>query len=153
MYQINIKLNKLNIYSYIAGVRELISVIISNIIDKFNNVKLFITLYCWTHNASQMVAVTRVATAQQKKKKKIFGRFVIIIAIWCSRISSHLIFSFSYLQSWKKTLLIVSHDQSFLDDVCTDIIHLDNQKLYYYRGNYREFRFKCWHKLKPLKEV
>ncbi len=35
----------------------------------------------------------------------------------------------------------MSHDQSFLDDVCTDIIHLDNQKLYYYRGNYREFRF------------
>ena len=30
----------------------------------------------------------------------------------------------SYLQSWKKTLLIVSHDQSFLDDVCTDVIHL-----------------------------
>ncbi|CAB1320724.1 unnamed protein product [Coregonus sp. 'balchen'] len=45
----------------------------------------------------------------------------------------------NYLQGWKKTLLIVSHDQSFLDDVCTDIVHLDNQKLYYYRGNYREF--------------
>ena len=45
----------------------------------------------------------------------------------------------SYLQGWKKTLLIVSHDQSFLDDVCTDIVHLDNQKLYYYRGNYCEF--------------
>uniref|UniRef100_A0A671LSG9 ATP-binding cassette sub-family F member 1-like n=1 Tax=Sinocyclocheilus anshuiensis TaxID=1608454 RepID=A0A671LSG9_9TELE len=49
----------------------------------------------------------------------------------------------NYLQSWKKTLLIVSHDQSFLDDVCTDIIHLDNQKLYYYRGNYREFLYIC----------
>lgn len=45
----------------------------------------------------------------------------------------------SYLQGWKKTLLIVSHDQSFLDDVCTDIIHLDNQKLYYYRGNYCKY--------------
>jgi hypothetical protein len=43
---------------------------------------------------------------------------------------------FSYLQGWKKTLLIVSHDQSFLDNVCTDMIHLDNQKLYYYKGNY-----------------
>ena len=30
----------------------------------------------------------------------------------------------NYLQNWKKTLLIVSHDQSFLDNVCTDIIHL-----------------------------
>jgi len=30
----------------------------------------------------------------------------------------------SYLQSWKKTLLVVSHDQNFLNDVCTDVIHL-----------------------------
>lgn len=46
----------------------------------------------------------------------------------------------SYLQTWKKTLLVVSHDQGFLDDVCTDIIHLDAQRLFYYRGNYSE----CW---------
>lgn len=44
----------------------------------------------------------------------------------------------SYLQTWKKTLLVVSHDQGFLDDVCTDIIHLDAQRLFYYRGNYSE---------------
>lgn len=46
----------------------------------------------------------------------------------------------NYLQNWKKTLLIVSHDQSFLDNVCTDIIHLDQQKLKYYRGNYATFK-------------
>ncbi|XP_078272451.1 ATP-binding cassette sub-family F member 1 [Rhinoraja longicauda] len=46
----------------------------------------------------------------------------------------------NYLQTWKKTLLIVSHDQGFLDDVCTDIIHLDMQKLFYYRGNYNTFK-------------
>ena len=34
------------------------------------------------------------------------------------------LFCSSYLQSWKKTLLVVSHDQNFLNDVCTDIIHL-----------------------------
>jgi len=45
----------------------------------------------------------------------------------------------SYLQAWKKTLLIVSHDQSFLDNICTDIIHLDQKKLFYYRGNYCEY--------------
>ena len=33
-------------------------------------------------------------------------------------------FSSSYLQSWKKTLLVVSHNQNFLNDVCTDVIHL-----------------------------
>lgn len=47
---------------------------------------------------------------------------------------------FSYLQCWKKTLLIVSHDQSFLDNVCNEIIHLDNKKLYYYKGNYSMFK-------------
>lgn len=46
----------------------------------------------------------------------------------------------SYLQSWKKTLLVVSHDQGFLDDVCTDIVHLDAQRLFYYRGNYSAWR-------------
>merc|ERR1712142_643050 len=46
----------------------------------------------------------------------------------------------NYLQSYKKTLLIVSHDQSFLDNVCTDIIHLDQCKLWYYKGNYSMFK-------------
>lgn len=46
----------------------------------------------------------------------------------------------NYLQGWKKTLLVVSHDQSFLDNVCTDVIHLDQQKLFYYKGNYSMFK-------------
>ena len=46
----------------------------------------------------------------------------------------------NYLQSWKKTLLVVSHDQSFLDNICTDVIHLDAKKLFYYRGNYSLFK-------------
>lgn len=28
----------------------------------------------------------------------------------------------------------------FLNNVCTDIIHLDMQKLHYYRGNYNDFK-------------
>uniref|UniRef100_A0A8C7FRV6 ATP-binding cassette sub-family F member 1 n=1 Tax=Oncorhynchus kisutch TaxID=8019 RepID=A0A8C7FRV6_ONCKI len=60
----------------------------------------------------------------------------------------------NYLQGWKKTLLIVSHDQSFLDDVCTDIVHLDNQKLYYYRGNYLTFKKMYYDKQeKKLKDL
>ncbi|XP_072176841.1 ATP-binding cassette sub-family F member 1-like [Diadema setosum] len=59
----------------------------------------------------------------------------------------------NYLQSWKKTLLIVSHDQQFLDDVCTDIIHLDMQKLFYYKGNYNTFKKMLGQKRKEqLKE-
>ncbi|XP_019334323.1 ATP-binding cassette sub-family F member 1 isoform X2 [Alligator mississippiensis] len=56
----------------------------------------------------------------------------------------------NYLQTWKKTLLIVSHDQGFLDDVCTDIIHLDTQKLFYYRGNYMTFKKMYQQKQKEL---
>uniref|UniRef100_A0A8C3UCW4 ATP binding cassette subfamily F member 1 n=1 Tax=Catharus ustulatus TaxID=91951 RepID=A0A8C3UCW4_CATUS len=55
-----------------------------------------------------------------------------------------------YLQSWKKTLLVVSHDQGFLDDVCTDIIHLDSQRLHYYRGNYMTFKKMYQQKQKEL---
>lgn len=46
----------------------------------------------------------------------------------------------NYLCGWKKTLLVVSHDQSFLDNVCTDILHLDMQKLFAYKGNYTQFK-------------
>lgn len=37
------------------------------------------------------------------------------------------------------TSLIVSHDSGFLDKVCTDIIHYENKKLAYYKGNLSEF--------------
>ncbi|XP_048343208.1 ATP-binding cassette sub-family F member 1 [Sphaerodactylus townsendi] len=56
----------------------------------------------------------------------------------------------NYLQTWKKTLLIVSHDQGFLDDVCTDIVHLDIQKLFYYRGNYMTFKKMYQQKQKEM---
>ena len=46
----------------------------------------------------------------------------------------------AYLQKWKKTIVIVSHDQDFLNNVVTDIIHLDDKKLIYYKGNYEKFK-------------
>lgn len=45
-----------------------------------------------------------------------------------------------YLQRWKKTLLIVSHDQDFLNSVCEEILHLNEQKLDTYKGNYDTFK-------------
>ena len=46
----------------------------------------------------------------------------------------------NYLQNWKKTLLVVSHDQAFLSSVCQYIIHLDQKKLHYYKGDYDMFK-------------
>jgi elongation factor 3 len=39
------------------------------------------------------------------------------------------------------TSLIVSHDSGFLDEVCTDIIHYENKKLVFYKGNLAEYDF------------
>ena len=37
---------------------------------------------------------------------------------------------------WLETLLMVTHDRYFLDNVCNIILELDNQTIYTYRGNY-----------------
>ncbi|KAJ7376206.1 ATP-binding cassette sub- F member 3 [Desmophyllum pertusum] len=44
-----------------------------------------------------------------------------------------------YLLNWPCTLLVVSHDRTFLDAVATDIIHMHSQRLESYRGNYENF--------------
>ena len=41
-----------------------------------------------------------------------------------------------YLSTWPTTLLCVAHDVTFLNEVCTDIIHLCNQSLTTYVGNF-----------------
>ena len=38
-----------------------------------------------------------------------------------------------YLCRWKKTLVVVSHDRDFLNTVCSEIIHLHDQKLHFYQ--------------------
>jgi ATP-binding cassette, subfamily F, member 1 len=43
-------------------------------------------------------------------------------------------------QRWKKTLLVVSHDQDFLNSVCEEILHLEDQKVQQYKGNYDQFK-------------
>merc|ERR1719362_902336 len=44
-----------------------------------------------------------------------------------------------YLCSFKNTCLLVSHDRTFLNSVCTDIIFLNGKKLTYYKGDYDTF--------------
>eukprot|EP00451_Oxyrrhis_marina_P053821 CAMPEP_0204506546 /NCGR_PEP_ID=MMETSP0471-20130131/109302_1 /ASSEMBLY_ACC=CAM_ASM_000602 /TAXON_ID=2969 /ORGANISM="Oxyrrhis marina" /LENGTH=1976 /DNA_ID=CAMNT_0051511551 /DNA_START=126 /DNA_END=6057 /DNA_ORIENTATION=- len=43
-------------------------------------------------------------------------------------------------ERYPHAVMIVSHDADFLDSVCTDIVHLEDKKLNYYRGNYSSFR-------------
>jgi len=44
-----------------------------------------------------------------------------------------------YLKTYNRILLLVSHSQDFLNGVCTNIMHLKDQKLSYYSGNFDTF--------------
>ena len=41
-----------------------------------------------------------------------------------------------YLQRTNLSLLMVTHDRYFLDRVCSEILEIDNQTIYSYKGNY-----------------
>ncbi len=48
-----------------------------------------------------------------------------------------------WLQEWLKTypgtLILISHDRDFLDQVCDHILHLERGRIRHYRGNYSAF--------------
>ena len=44
-----------------------------------------------------------------------------------------------YLQRNNATLLMVTHDRYFLNQVCDNIVELENQKLYKYKGSYEYY--------------
>ncbi|WP_232517139.1 ABC-F family ATP-binding cassette domain-containing protein [Chitinophaga sp. MD30] len=45
----------------------------------------------------------------------------------------------SYLDQEKVTLLLVTHDRYFLDSVCNEIMELDRQQLFIYKGDYEHY--------------
>lgn len=42
----------------------------------------------------------------------------------------------NYLSNSENTVIVVSHDRHFLDNVCTDILDIDHNKIEVYAGNY-----------------
>ena len=44
-----------------------------------------------------------------------------------------------YLLGWGKSLVVVSHARSFLNAVCTDILHFQNKKVKRFKGDYDRF--------------
>ncbi len=40
----------------------------------------------------------------------------------------------NYLQTYPSTVLVVSHDRAFLNEIATDIIHQHSERLDYYKG-------------------
>ena len=43
-------------------------------------------------------------------------------------------------KAWQGALIIVSHDQEFLDEFCTKVIEIENGQITVFPGNYREFK-------------
>jgi ATP-binding cassette subfamily F protein 3 len=52
-----------------------------------------------------------------------------------------------WLQSYRGTLLLISHDRDFLDPVINRIVHVENQTLNSYTGNYSSFEVQRAEKL------
>jgi len=44
-----------------------------------------------------------------------------------------------YLKNYEKTVVVVSHDRTFLNQCITHVIHLHDQQLTYYKGTYNQF--------------
>lgn len=47
-----------------------------------------------------------------------------------------------YLTSSRSALMMVTHDRYFLDRVCSDILELEDRRLYHYHGNYSYYLAK-----------
>jgi ATP-binding cassette subfamily F protein 3 len=45
----------------------------------------------------------------------------------------------SWLRNYRGTLLLISHDRDFLNNICTHIAHLEQQSIQLYTGNYSAF--------------
>ncbi len=45
----------------------------------------------------------------------------------------------SWLSAYRGTLLLISHDRDFLNNICTHIAHLEQQTIQLYTGNYSAF--------------
>jgi ATP-binding cassette subfamily F protein 3 len=44
-----------------------------------------------------------------------------------------------WLQQYSGTLLMISHDRDFIDATCERILHIEQQQLFTYKGNYSDF--------------
>ena len=55
-----------------------------------------------------------------------------------------------YLSRMSASLLMVTHDRYFLDNVCNEIIEIDDRRVYRYKGNYSYFLQKREERLQNL---
>ena len=59
-----------------------------------------------------------------------------------------IIFLSNYLNEINKTIIVVSHNIGFLDDICDYILNIENYNLAQYKGNYTGFRINFEKKIR-----
>ncbi len=47
-----------------------------------------------------------------------------------------------YLKGYRGTVMLISHDRYFLDNICDSILEIENRKAQLYEGNYSEYKQK-----------
>lgn len=58
-----------------------------------------------------------------------------------------------YLSRWPHTIACVSHDRAFLNEICTDVIHVKDHKLHAYSGNYDDFEKTRRERMKEMERT
>nr|MBA2762704.1 ABC-F family ATP-binding cassette domain-containing protein [Segetibacter sp.] len=83
----------------------------------------------------------RVALAQSLIEAKLHeGRCLLILDEPTNHLDVEMIeWLEDFLSAQRITLLLVTHDRYFLDAVCNEIIELEDEKIYVYKGNYDYF--------------
>lgn len=58
----------------------------------------------------------------------------------------------NYLISWKKIIIVVSHNIGFLNGICDYILNIENLKIESYKGNYNKFKRALENKINEMKK-
>ena len=144
--------SKNGIINYIIDVLNIEWIIISITIKPYNNFYYVRWMANEDSTCSCFIFEAFVAFTRRTNQSSRFGRMRLawrrtfrVIAYFVimkyHRCSCRILFNYIILCSYryKRLLLINSHSQDFLNNVCTNIIYLNKKKLNYYTGNYDAF--------------
>ncbi len=91
----------------------------------------------------------RVALAQALIETKLYdGKCLLVMDEPTNHLDIEMIeWLENYLSSQNTTMLMVTHDRYFLDNVCNEIIEIENQQVYIHKGDYNHYLMQKAHRI------
>lgn len=91
----------------------------------------------------------RVALAQALIETKLYdGKCLLVMDEPTNHLDIEMIeWLENYLSNQNTTMLMVTHDRYFLDNVCNEIIEIENQQVYIHKGDYNHFLTQKAHRI------